>query len=260
MPDNRFIKFDNAYNFREIGGLNCEGGKRIKTGILFRSDDLASLSRRDRQKLNRLNINLIIDLRGIKERERKPDRLPSGLETRVINIPIDHSSQALKQKQFLLFLIQQSKEFDFEDYLRGHYFNTAFESTGEIKKIVTLLAGNNNLPALIHCTVGKDRTGFIAAIIQLLAGVPRSVVAEEYLSTNRFIGPRINRIIFMIRILSFFRASIEQIRPMLEVRPVYLNSVLDEILRRYGTVENYLIECCGVEPDTIEKLRSRILE
>ena len=260
MSLNRYIKMDKAYNFREIGGLDTSDGHKMKPGILFRSDELSKLTAGDQKVFKNLNIKLIIDLRGVKERQKKLDRIPKNLNPLVMNIPIDHSKQDFKQMQFFLFLIQKSKDFDFEKYIKEHYFGTAFECTNEIKDIFTLLANEKNLPALIHCTVGKDRTGFTSAILQLLAGVPRNIVLDEYMATNQYIGIRTKQIIRMIRIMSFFRASIEQIQPMLEVRPDYLNNVLDELFKRYGTVENYLTAGCGIDKDTLDRLKHLIIE
>jgi len=258
MENNRFVKLEKAYNFREIGNLDTFDGKKLLPGILYRSDELSKLTLNDRKIFSRLNIKLIVDLRGIKEREKKLDNIPTGLKIQVENIPIDHSNQDLKQIHFYYFLINKSKDFDFEKYIKDHYFGTAFESTAQIKEILTLLSDEKNLPALLHCTVGKDRTGFMAAIIQLLAGIPRSVVMEEYLATNNFIGKRTAQIIRAIRILSLFRVSAKQIQPLLEVRPEYLGNVLDEIFNRFGTIENYLISCCGMEKNIVMKLKNLI--
>lgn len=260
MNNTRYINLDNAYNFREIGDLAAGSGRKLRKGILFRSDELSKLSYRDREIFERLGIKSIIDLRGVKEREKKQDRIPEKLKIDIRNIPIDHKNQDLKQIQFFLFLIQKSKDFDFEKYIKEHYFGTAFECTSQIKEILTYLSDERNLPSLIHCTVGKDRTGFLAALIQLLAGVDRNVVLEEYMATNRFIGPRVKQIVRMIRILSLFRASIEQIQPLLEVRPDYLNNVLDELFRKYGSVEKYLVDGCGMETAVVDKLKNLITE
>ncbi len=260
MDNNRYYKLDKACNFREIGGLHTSEGKIMKSGVLFRSDELSQLTFNDRRIFEKLNIKTVIDLRGVKERQKKKDKIPRKLNISVVNIPIDHKNQDLKQMQFFLFLIQKNKDFDFEKYLRDHYFGTAFECTSQIKEIFTLLSDEENLPALLHCTVGKDRTGFMAAILQLLAGVPREKVMDEYLITNKYIGVRVKQIIRMVRIISLFRASIDQIKPMLECRPVYLKNVLDEIYERYGTIENYLLNACGVENDTQQKLKNLVIE
>lgn len=259
MTDTRYIKLEKACNFREIGGLATADGRKTKHGILFRSDELSQLTFNDRKIFSNLNIKTVIDLRGVKEREKKQDRIPTKLNISVFNIPIDHRNQDLKQMQFFLFLIQKKKDFDFEKYIKEHYFGTAFKCTAQIKEIFTLLSDEKNLPSLLHCTVGKDRTGFMSAILQLLAGVPREIVLEEYLVTNKYIGTRVKQIVRMVRIISLFRASIEQIQPMLECRPDYLNNVLDEIFKRYGTVENYLFTACGVDIETQQRLKNLMI-
>jgi len=258
MNSDRHIKFDKAYNFRDAGGIQASDGLFLKNGILYRSDELSQLTPRDRKKFESLGIKLVIDLRGANERIKKIDRIPDSVT--VLNIPVDHRNQDLKQKEFLMFLIKKSKDFDFKQYMREHYFGTAFDCAGKIGEIVTLLSDEKNLPALVHCTVGKDRTGVTIAILQLLAGVPREKVVEEYMATNKYIDIRVRQLIRMIRIMSLFRTKIDQIRPLLEVHPEYIENVIKEIYNRYGSVENYLVQCCGVEEANVIKLKNLVVE
>ncbi|MFA7228593.1 MAG: tyrosine-protein phosphatase, partial [Melioribacteraceae bacterium] len=87
-----------------------------------------------------------------------------------------------------------------------------------------------------------------------LAGVSRADVMEDYLSSNRFIEERTKSIIRFLRFMSLFRISKEKLKPMLEVRADYLDEVLNEIFKSYGSVEEYLIVKCGVERNSIDNL------
>jgi len=259
MDDNRFIKLEGASNFREIGALKTANGF-LKRKILFRSDDLSKLTRNDLLTLEKLNLKLICDLRTPNERKSKPDRLYKNNNIKVVNIPFYQQKRDVNQLQVMWFLITNSKKLNFEKFIKDHYLNNAFVRTNEIGQIIELLSDENNLPALIHCAAGKDRTGLLSAIIQLIAGVERKIILEEYLSTNVFMKEKMKNAELIIRRLSLFRIPPEKIKPLLEVKQDYLDDVLNEIFTRYNTIENYLSEVCGIEEKTISKFRSLILE
>ncbi len=257
MQQFKNIQLDGASNFREIGGLKTQNGF-IKSGLLFRSDDLSALSKNDLQIISRLNLKTIIDLRTPNEIKYKPDKLPVDNSIRTINVPFFHQKRDYNQLQIMWFLITNSKKTNFEKFIKEHYLNNAFDRATEVGKVFRIISEEKNLPALIHCKAGKDRTGLISALIQLLAGVPRDTILEEYLATNRFMKYKMEKIERIIRRMSLFRASPEKIKPLLEVRREYLTDVIDQIILRYDSVENYLTDACRVERDTLEKVKSLI--
>jgi protein-tyrosine phosphatase len=259
MDDNRFIKLEGASNFREIGALETNNGF-LKKNILFRSDDLSKLTKNDLHILEKLNLKLICDLRTPNERKSKPDRLYKNNNIKLVNIPFYQQKRDVNQLQIIWYLFTNSEKINFEKFIKDHYMNNAFVRTKEIGQIIKLLSDGNNLPALIHCAAGKDRTGLLSAIIQLLAGVERENVLDEYLSTNIFMKQKMKSAELIIRRMSLFRIPPEKIKPLLEVKQDYLDDVLNEIIIRYNTIENYLSEACGVEEETVLKFKSLILE
>lgn len=260
MNYNRLIKFDKVCNFRDMGGFKTEDGRTMKTGILFRSDELSKLSFSDQKILRKLSLKLICDLRTPGERKRKIDNIPKKYGIRQINIPIYPHREDFSRQKFIHYLNQKSDGRDFENLIKEYYRRFAFEQMAKLNELVTLLSCENNLPALIHCSVGKDRTGLISALIQLLAGVSRSMVMEDYLISNSFIEERTKTMIRFIRFISLFRLSSAQLKPMMEVRSRYLDDILDEIFTTYHTIDEYFEKGCGINPLSIQKLRNLILE
>ena len=116
-----------------------------------------------------------------------------------------------------------------------------------------------NYPVLIHCTGGKDRTGFLSAVIQLLAGVPRQEVMDSYMESNKFIKPRMDKHIKYLRLMSLFQVPAERMKPMFEVRREYLDEILDDIYKTFGSIEEYLINNCGIPQNSILDLQKMLI-
>lgn len=256
----RHLPLDGAFNFRDVGGLATCDGRAMRPGILFRSDELSRLSARDLGRLGNLGLRSVCDLRTPNERKSKPDRLPARPGVRVVNIPIYPTGRDIGRWQFFWWLTVNSGTLDFEAQIRDAYRHFAFECTEQVGQIVSLISDQEALPAVIHCTAGKDRTGYVVALIQLLAGVPREAVVEDYLATNPLIRPHAGRYLRFLRWMSLFRISPERLQPVLEVRREYLDEILDEVLARHGTVGEYLAEACGVHPRVLAGLQRLLIE
>ena len=96
----------------------------------------------------------------------------------------------------------------------------------EFRKLFLGLSDEKKLPALFHCTTGKDRTGWAAAALLTLLGVPEDVVMEDYLRSNDYILPKYQKVID-----AFVEAGGDREIPMalLGVRKEYLESAFDEM-------------------------------
>jgi protein-tyrosine phosphatase len=252
--------FENLSNFRDVGGLPATEGRTFKTGALYRSDELSAMTAADLLKLQELNIRLICDLRSPEECQKRRPRISLGRGIRVVNIPLhDQSTQDGSRKKLLRFLFAKTGGEQFREFCRRYYHHIAFEQTSRIRDVITLLASEQSLPALIHCTAGKDRTGFLAAVIQLLVGVPWDLVRDDYLRTNDYLEPRLKAFIKAMRFLTLFQVSPERMQLVLKAHPEFLAEVHDNIVTRYGSVENYLCDACAIEPDALERLKRRLL-
>jgi len=250
-----FISFESMQNFRDIGGFVLEDGHNMKPGAVFRSEDLSRMSTGDRDKLKELGIKCIIDLRTPNERSWKSYEISEDTGMQVVHIPILSEEKDLSRWQFFWFLIREGRNLDFEEYMRRFYNRLAFERTKQTKNILTLLSDERNIPALIHCTGGKDRTGFIAALLQLIIGVPRQTVLQSYLASSEVIASQMKSIEKYIRWMSLGQVSPERLRPMLEVRKEYLEGTLNEIFHRHKSLDAYLTIGCSVDKCCLERLR-----
>lgn len=255
------IHFEQLYNFRDLGGCETEGGRRLRTGILFRCGELHRGTARDLVQLRALNLELICDLRSPRESARKQPRLLWTPAPRVVNVPLhDPDHHDAQRRRILGFLLRTNGAERFAAFYRRYYHHLAFERSARIGQAITLLASPENQPALIHCTAGKDRTGVVAAFIQLLLGVPFSTVSAEYLRSNDAVQPRLERLIAMLRLTILSPGLSERLRLIATTYPEYLVEIHDQILSAHGTVEQYLCQLCGVRSHVVEQLRERLLE
>lgn len=253
-------QFENLYNFRDIGGFKTKDGCYVKTGILFRSDELSRLSQKDVERFHQINIKSICDLRTLQEQRSKVSRIQTGKEVQLLNVSIHDKSREFTHLEFFKFLVSKSNTIDFEKIMKEMYDHMAFGCYKEINEVITFLSNQKNLPALIHCTGGKDRTGFISALIQLLVGVPYETVINEYLLSNQLIAKRMKKVETFIRWMSLFQISSERVKPILEVRRDYLEEVYNKIIGQYGDIENYLHLACKVPQSNLENLKQLLIE
>lgn len=260
MSDPRYFPCDSLVNLREIGGLPTQSGGAIKTGRLYRSADLSRLAAGDYALVQQLQLRLVCDLRSAQERQANPSRLPLAWGVGTVWIPFDAQLQGMNRQQALHYFMGKTGGEEYAHFVRQMYHAIAFEHTAQVKAVFDLICVEANLPVLIHCTAGKDRTGFLAALIQHLLGAPRQLVIEDYLLTNRYYAPQAARYARRIRWMTLFRAKPERIRQIFAAQPEYLEQVLDEIDRRYGGVSGYLEQGCGVSAPQLQALQTMLVE
>ena len=248
----RRLPISGAANFRDLGGYATRDGHALRWGVLYRSDALAELSDQDLAYLERLSLHRVVDFRSESEREREPDRLPAG--PTVVWQPIAGQGldpRALKDRllagevsaeQAAAFLIEGNRAFVNE--FRGVYARFLHD-----------LADPANLPTLFHCTAGKDRTGFAAALVLLALDVPRETAMHDYLLTNTYTHAKTHRTLQVIRFASLFRANPDD----LQARESYLNAAFAAIDAQPGGSEAYL-RSLGVDDALRERLRANLLE
>ena len=130
-------------------------------------------------------------------------------------------------------------------------------ATLKFRKLFLALGDEQQLPAVFHCTTGKDRTGWSAAALLTLLGVPGDVVMEDYLRSNDYILPAYQKVID-----DFVAAGGEKEIPqaILGVKKEYLEAAFDEMQTKYGTIENYFADGLGIiDADQQKALRGLYL-
>jgi protein-tyrosine phosphatase len=245
-----------AANLRDLGGYATADGRALRWGVLYRSDALAELSDQDVAYLERLHLQRVVDFRSESERTRDPDRLPSGVTD--VWQPISGSGLDPAQLKDRLLAGEVSADQAAGWLVDG---NRAFvrEFRDVYARFLRDLAEPGNLPTLFHCTAGKDRTGFAAAIVLLALHVPRETAMHDYLLTNDFTAAKTQRTVQMIRVVSLLRARPEDLLPLFEARESYLNTAFAAI-DETGGVDAYLRDTLGIDDALRANLRANLLE
>jgi protein-tyrosine phosphatase len=124
-------------------------------------------------------------------------------------------------------------------------------------EMFTEIADPDNLPALFHCTTGKDRTGWAAAALLMLLGMPEEAIMEDYLASNQFILPEYQSLID-----KYTSIGVEQdiLFSILGVRREYLETSLKEMHDNYGNIEDYFSRGLDIGAAGQQALRERFLE
>jgi protein-tyrosine phosphatase len=252
----RRLPVSGAANLRDLGGYATRDGHALRWGALYRSDALNSLSDEDLAYLERLKLHHVVDFRSAAERERDPDRLPASVL--VDWQPISGQGLDPRALQDRLLAGQVSAEQSAAFLLEG---NRAFvnDFRDVYARFLHELGDPANLPTLFHCTAGKDRTGFAAALVMMVLDVPRETAMHDYLLTNTYTEVKTRRTLRMIRFASYFRANPRDLEPLFEARESYLAAAYAAIDEQPGGAEAYL-HSLGVDDALRARLRANLLE
>lgn len=255
----RRLALDGTDNFRDLGGYETSDGRRVRWGLLYRSNDLSQLTSRDLEYLSGLGVRLVCDFRSEGERTRQPDRTPTSPAPDFAFLPVSVvgvDPVAMREKIRTGKLSARG----LDRVMTAAYRSFVTDFADEYAAMFRRISKPGMLPTILHCTAGKDRAGFAAALALLALGVPEETVFEDYLLTNTYRADYNRFILRVVPIFSLFRTSREELAPLLEARPGYLRAALDAIDANYGSLDRYLEDGLGVTPADRERMRAIFLE
>jgi protein-tyrosine phosphatase len=257
------ITIHSAPNLRDIGGHITEDGQRVRTGLLYRSEQLSGISDADMPAFAQLGLKKIYDLRTASERAAKPDRVPAGAQDVVEDVLAD-ANQAGPAQLFQLLADPHKANAALGAGKAAAMFTKSYSELVSLPSARTgfaqmfgELADENNLPALFHCTTGKDRTGWAAAALLTLLGVSHEQVVQDYLHSNDYILPE-----YQAMIDKYTAAGVEKdiLLSILGVRQEYLEASFKEMHDKFGSIEDYFAKGLGIDQAGHEALRQCFVE
>jgi protein-tyrosine phosphatase len=257
----RRLPLEGANNFRDLGGYRTADGHHVRWGLVYRSGYLVNLTPKDSAYLNTLGIRLVCDVRADGERMRAPDADQwTGNAPELLSVPIgpnrDGTLSAEDLKKRVAKINAESK-----DSIRGYDY--AITDATQYGKILHRIAAGD-LPAVEHCTSGKDRTGVFSAILLTALGVPRETVIQDYLLTTQYmLAPdSIERTTADLQKIFGLAEPPDAatVKAIMTTRPETLQATFDSINKTYGSFDNYLRDSLKISDSDLARLRDELLE
>ena len=248
-------------NLRDIGGYKTVNGLIVKRGVTYRSNAFNFMTAQDLVKADSLKLKNDYDLRTTAEIGPEPDIIPAGVHYTQLNVLADASGLAMPPDE-LAKIFQDPKNAN--EKLGGSAgVNNLFiqiyqgiislpSARHSYQSLFLSLLNPTSSPNVFHCTNGKDRTGWGAAALLTLLGVPKDVVYEDYLKSNNYLLPFHQK-----EIDEFVAKGGDPVIPnaIFGVKPTYLDAAFDEMNIRYGSIEQYFSEGLKINRAQQKQLR-----
>ena len=181
----RLLNFEGIANFRDLGGYPAADGRRVRWGELYRSGTLAHASNGHLDALDSLGLSTMVDFRSTAEKQEEPDRLPQPTRFDVVEIPtLDEGNKAMVGDSMRRIETGDFNGFDPHSTMLDANRQFATEFTPQYREFIATVIAARGEPVLWHCSAGKDRAGFAAAILLRILGVPEDVVMRVYMASR----------------------------------------------------------------------------
>lgn len=245
-------RLEGADNFRDLGGIGAgyatvEGG-HVTRGVVYRSNAL-TLSTRDLDHLATLDITEVIDLRTPEEIAAKPDSSIPGATW--VNENVLGSLGTSTAPSF-------TTPADAETMMTGAYTTMVTDPAARdaLAETLTRIAQADGA-VIVHCTAGKDRTGWVSALLLHIAGVDDALIDNNYLLTNQYSRATISSTLAVIRSTNGESAAAAY-APLLGVQRSFLDASRSAAIAEYGSIDGYLQDGLGLSRTTLDILRGKL--
>jgi protein-tyrosine phosphatase len=238
LASGRRIELGGTLNLRDLGGYPAADGGFVRWRTLLRSDALHLLDSEGLSTLSELGLRTVVDLRTQPEAETAPSAL-GELQVRLAHISIlsgDMQSLPLELEAIYRYMITECGD--------------------AIGAAIRELCAARALPALVHCSAGKDRTGVVIALVLAALGVPDQVIAADYALSSRYLDPDRTPAIGQVQASTGLGDELTQ--QLMTSPPALILDTLAWVRAASGSVEGYLLEH-GLRPDDLTELRAALI-
>ena len=247
----RNVNVPGVQNFRDLGGYPIYSRhKRVRWGMLYRSAQIDVTQSATLDKLNRLGIRTIIDLRDTSERPQPA--LPPPTQPRIVQIPIPAGCLTDILTGIDRESIQSGTVYRIVERINRHIVAA---HASAFRRVFDVLLDEDNYPAVIHCTTGKGRTGIATALVLSALGVNKEDIMEDYRLSNRYFDiPSATSYAYELP-----TRSQEALTTVYSAREGFLDAARNEIESTYGSVDEYLTQAVGLQKEEVRQLRKILL-
>jgi protein-tyrosine phosphatase len=244
--DTRHVTLAGCFNFRDLGGYETEDGRVLRWKRLYRADGLTRLSAQDCAILTELGLATVIDLRTNDEVDQRGKFPVEVVEVEYHHLPLSDSIPGT----------EEIRDWGEPQFVSARYRQLLTEGAGSIARAIRLLALPGSLPAVFHCSAGKDRTGVLAAVVLGCLGVPDPVIIDDYALSA------IGTAKLMDSLRAEYADNVEEVEKyasaILRVMPDSMDGFIDHVRTQYGGFDG-LAQNLGVVAD-IAALRRELLQ
>ena len=253
------LRLNGAPAFRDLGGIVTADGRRIRPGELYRSEALLDLSDEDQAAVRNLKLRLVCDLRSESERSAHPCMPWLRPEPRVM--ALDLAAHLTPATAPFMERMRIAPGPDIALNVMMSTYNALPRACGEALGAIfqALLSGES--PLLVHCSAGKDRTGFVSAMLLSALGVPRERVFEDYLHTGTDgYSARVARTAMVMALILQKPLDPESLATFSGVRRAYLEAAFTRLEAEWGSVDQYLADVADLDGRRRQLLQTLLLE
>ena len=245
LASNPFALLQGASNFRDVGGYLTTNGQRVRRGQVFRSDHLAGLTDSDVARLQALGVRYSLDFRGVAEYTATPYAI-AGVQRVALSI----EPTVIARMQALVAQGIEPTTEDTVELMRGTYRDFVNHNAATFGRFFKHLL-DEPTPQVFHCTAGKDRTGFAAALLLSALGVDRATIEHDYLLTNQLYrrDPNVEG-----------KGPPHVMQVLWGVQPAFLHAALETVDQQHGGMQDYLHGPIGLRTQDVDALRALLLE
>jgi len=251
------MKVGSVLNLRDVGGCATRDGRVVRSGLVYRSMALHGVRDADRDAFDALGLRTVFDLRTTLERTAMPDVPIDGIRPVVLDVFAGEQWVDPVRLAEVLTNPPAAREVLGNGNGRAHYEQvyrelvTRASARAAYAALFRALAQPDALPALVHCTTGKDRTGWAVAALLALLGVDDDDVLHDYLRSNDELLPGFSAV---FDAFADAGGDTDGLRAVIGVRPEYLAAAQAEMHERFGSVERYFAVGLGVDADARDAL------
>lgn len=266
FPRFGYVPLQGVINCRDLGGLPTEDGRRVKKRRLLRSADLHDATAEDMKQLVRMHdLEYVIDFRAEYELESDPDPLPLMHGIEYVDLPaLSDGAIGFSGLRHLGSDVKTMMEFvrDPFELVQGLYSKCLLGAYGmrAYSRFLNDLLLAESGASLWHCTQGKDRTGIASLLVEHALGVPVEYMRRDYLATNLFIKPWVDKMSGVMRKNILLHGLGIDLEAYSYANLCYFDTALATVRDSYGSMDNYLERALDFGPDKRARLRELYLE
>lgn len=246
--------------FRDLGGLAARDGRALRTGRLFRGGALGPVAAPELELIGALGIRTVFDLRSKSECLRLPNGWGRACGAEIVSLSVDADLRA--HNHALFDSLRRNPGAAGAQALMGGVYRDFPRAFAAILPTLCARLLQDAWSVLIHCTAGKDRTGFVCALLLHALGVEESLILDDYLYTSALLDTdRLAAALGPMLAEELGHApDPAALRILCGVQREFLAQAFDAIRTDYGTLDAYLRRGAGLTAPAIAQLRDLLLE